>query len=105
VLSSAPLMVHDPETNEPLDSVDREKVRVEVVEVKPKIAICKTYRTTRTPAGPLYGGFGTSYLSGMFAPPQVNTETLEAKDASLPPPLSPDESYVKINDRVVSVEE
>ena len=107
VLSATPMVVHDPETNELLDSVDREKVRVEAVEVRPKIAICKTYRTTHTPAGSLYLGVNgfSARLADALAPPKVVTETLEAKDASLPPPLSADESYVKISDRVVRVEE
>jgi hypothetical protein len=30
---------------------------------------------------------------------------LEAKDVSLPPPLSPEESYVKMNDKVIQIDD
>jgi hypothetical protein len=106
VLSEAPLEIHDPGTGEVLDVVDREKVRVEVAEIRAKITICKTYRTKwRTPAGSLYIGDVASAMSRAFAPPREVVETLKAEDSSLPPPLPPEQSYVKINDRVVEVED
>lgn len=45
VLADEPTDVHDPVTGELLDKVDREKTRVEAVEVRPRITICRTYRT------------------------------------------------------------
>ncbi|HZG52453.1 MAG TPA: hypothetical protein VEZ40_09985 [Pyrinomonadaceae bacterium] len=104
VLSEYPLEVVDPTTKEVLDVVDREKVRVEVSEIRPRIAICRTYRVKRITGGALYQGVLSAVANDqLFRPPREIPETLEAKDASLPPPLSPEDSYVKINDRVVQV--
>jgi hypothetical protein len=115
VLSETPMEIRDPESKEVLDVIDREKVRVEASEVRAKITICRTYRQKTIPGGPLYistltslkniagvlGGGGTD----LYKPPEATPETLKAEDASLPPALSPQESYVKINDRVVQVTE
>jgi hypothetical protein len=105
VLAETPLEVRDPETKEVLDVVDREKVRVMAGEVRKKITICRTYRVRKIGGGPLYGLSSIDILrSGdLFAPPKEVPETLEATNESYPPPLLPEESYVKINDRVVLV--
>lgn len=99
VLSDKPTEIYDPENGELLDRVDREKTRVEAVEVRPRITICRTYRTRRV------GGESLSYLlgSGRYDAPRQVVETLKFTDESYLPPLSPAESYVKIKDRVVHV--
>lgn len=102
VLSEHPLAITDPDTGEVLDTIDREKVRVEATDVREKISICKTYRTTYVPAGPLYLAFGSINIA---SPPRETPETLKAEDKSLPEPLSPADSYVKIKDRVIQIEE
>ena len=76
VLSAEPVEVRDPITNELLDVVDREKVRVEAHEVPKKVAICRTYRSYCSTAG-----------------------------RSWPQLLNDEQSYVKINDRVIRVAE
>ena len=103
VLAEVPTEVRDPQTKEPLDQIDREKVRVEASEVRPKIAICKTYRTIKTQGSYFWGNIRINEL--LNSPPNERKETLRAKDSALPPPLSPEDSYVKINDRVVLVED
>ncbi len=103
VMAEAPVSVTDPETGEVLDIIDREKVRVEAVEVREKISICRTYRIREISAGPLYTN---SLLRGglaSFAPPKIIEEDLKVQNTSLPPPLSPEDSYVKINDRVIYI--
>jgi hypothetical protein len=102
-LAPTPEEVLDPETGEVLDIVDRAKVLVQATEVREKITICSTYRTTKIPGGALST---TNSLSRyFFGPPQEIPETLRIEDSSLPAPLSPEESYVKIGDRVKQVEE
>jgi hypothetical protein len=101
VLSESPTEIKDPQTGEILDVVDREKVKVEAAEVREKIAVCRTYVKRTIPGG-------VWHLQGLrfkdpFAPPQEVVETLKASDKSMPPPLSPEESYVKINDRVIEI--
>ena len=107
ILSESPMEVLDPNSGELLDHIDREKVRVEATEVREKISICKTYKIKIISGGPLYAGTITNIttITGAFRPPTQIPETLAAKDADLPPPLSPEESYVKINDRVIQVKE
>lgn len=100
VLADAPLEIRDPESGEILDALDREKVRVEASEVRSRIAVCRTYRIRRLPAGPLYS---VLEASGLTRPPREIPDTLAVKDASLPPPLAEEESFVKKNDRVVQV--
>lgn len=97
VMAKEPLEVYDPLTGEKLGIIDREKVRVMAGEVKEKFSICKTFRKWTTAASP----FVT--VSGIFAGPSVRHETLKVDDLSLPPPLSEEESYVKIGDRVIQV--
>jgi hypothetical protein len=109
VLAEKPLEIIDPETSEVLDVLDREKVRVEVVEIRPKISICRTYVTKVIPGGSLYqGSFSALGSIGVLAsamqPPRKIVETLRADDKALPPPLSPEESYVKIKDRVIQID-
>jgi hypothetical protein len=99
VLAEKPLEIVDPETNTVAGVVDREKVRVEASEVRDKFTICRTYRTKRVPGGALYGVLRL----GLDDPPHDVPETLAAKDSSLPPPLKPEESYVKTNDRVIQL--
>lgn len=104
VMAESPMPVSDPETGEVLDTIDREKVRVETVEVREKISTCRTFRTREIPAGSLYGlSLALSGFAGAHDPPKIIEENLKVQDVSLPPPLSPEESYVKINDRVIQV--
>ena len=104
VLARTPLEVRDPETDEVLDAIDREKVRVEAVEVRDRMTICKTYRITKTPAGPWYMGGIALSAAHLTRPPSEKRETLSTKDKSFPPPISEEDSFVKRNDRVVEVE-
>jgi hypothetical protein len=99
ILAETPIEVRDPATLEILDIIDREKVRVVASEVREKISICKTYRVKKISGGP---GLDLGFLD-LMRPRQEIPETLAAKDYDLPPPLDPEESYVKINDRIIQV--
>ena len=96
VLGPTPIEVHDPKTGEVLDTVDREKVRVEAVEVRDRITICATYRTFT---------YGNVALTGMLNSFKLREEreTLRAAENTYPAPLSEEESYVKVGDRVKQV--
>lgn len=100
VLAGTPIQVKDPGSGAILDEIDREKIRVEAHEVRARITICRTYRRK--------GGAGlgvglSSVMAAALAPSRL--ETLRADDSDKPPPLSEKESYVKINDRVVVVDD
>lgn len=99
VLAAEPLEIMDPDTGDVIDRIEQEKVRVEVARLRDKTAICRTYRVTRTP------GIRRSDLSfnlGLAFSEEI-PETLRADQKSLPKPLSPEESYVKIGDVVVQM--
>jgi len=94
VLAESPLEIRDPDSKEPLGVLDREKVRVEASDVAENFSVCQTYETVVTG-----GGFDIGSLS-LFGPRREEPRTLRAASDSFPPPLSPEESYVKIGDRV-----
>ena len=105
VLAERALEVKDPETGEVLDAVDREKTRVEATEVRPKIAICRTYRIVGSAP---WSEVLALTLRGSLSEGLADTrrpETLHVDDSTLPPPLPPEASYVSVNDRVVSVDD
>jgi len=99
ILAEKPVEIHDPDSNELLGTVDREKVIVKASEVSQKFSICKTFR--KTIVGSNIMAF--SELSLMWSPRREIPETLKAEDAALPPPLSEEESYVKKGDRVIQI--
>ncbi len=101
VLAATPQEIRDPDTNEVLDTLDREKVEVEATDVRDRITVCSTFRTTYIPGG-LFSQpmLSTIVLQNAFAPPREMPETLRIQDSSLPAPLDPEESFVKIGDRV-----
>lgn len=102
ILAATPEEISDPETGEVLDVVDRPKVFVQATEVREKITICSTYRTIHIPGGALSTIFS---IGSLYNQPRDIPETLRIEGSSLPAPLSPEESYVKVGDRVKQVEE
>lgn len=93
VLGPEPLEVEDPDSGEVLDTVDREKVRVKAIEVRPTITICATYRTYSS-------AIGVSATLDLF---KERDETLKIGAGERPAPMDPQESYVKRGDRVREV--
>jgi hypothetical protein len=100
ILADKPIEIRDPESNELLGSVDREKVQVQASEVYEKFSICKTFRQSIVGIGswPSIKNWGEMFSSSREVP-----ETLKANDSALPRPLSEEESYVKKGDRVVQI--
>ncbi|MER7994399.1 hypothetical protein [Micromonospora chalcea] len=80
--------VVDPDTNEPIGSVDVEKVLVKVVRVEARLAVARTFRSFTT-------GIGAMFQSG------VRHETLRTDSATYKQELDEEDSYVKIGDPVV----
>lgn len=101
VLAEKPTEILDPTTGEVLGELDREKVRVRILEVKEKFSVCRTYRKRLIKGNPIYDMLAMS--SFRIEAPREVVETLKAEDSSLPPPLSEEESYVKKGDRVIQL--
>lgn len=102
VMAEAALPIIDPDTGEELALLDREKVRVRATEIMDRISICRTYHF-RTVGG---GILSTSAaMQAMFNPEERIYDTFDATKDDYPAPLSPDQSYVQIGDRVKQVVE
>jgi hypothetical protein len=97
ILHTKGLSIADPDTGEPLGSVELEKVKVKVTIVQEMIAVASTYRTRRVNVG----GSGFAFGS-VFDPPKWETrvETLEIDEASRVE-LDEEDSYVRTGDPVV----
>jgi len=110
VMSATPAQVKDPDTQEVIGEIDRVKVRVQAVEVHPKIAVCRTYEKRIIGGSALFDilsgstTFGLPPGSTTFGQPRREVPvTLSIKDADVVPPLSEGESYVLVGDRVVQI--
>lgn len=84
--------VRDPDTNEPLGSIFFEKIRVEVVQVEPKLALAQTYEIVPPPAGSLLG------VAGLFGQP-VHYVTFRDPEAATGP-FDESKSIVKRGDTI-----
>lgn len=91
---ATPIEIRHPKTNEVIGTVNREKVRVEAVEIQDHLSICATYETITTGTLRLPLGLNLDWQR------QVPM-TLKADDPkAFLPPLKPEESYVEIGDLV-----
>lgn len=92
--------IRDPDTNEVLGSVDRPKVRVEIIQTKDRLSLARTYRKWRVNVG----GSGLSGFSSYFAPPKWETryETFRTDEATWED-LEEEKSFVKTGDPVVQI--
>jgi hypothetical protein len=88
VLNRKGANVKDPETGEPIGSVEVEKVLVKVVRVGPQLAVARTFRSFTS-------GFGNIFSN------TSRRETLRTNSATYKQELSEQDSYVKIGDPVV----
>ena len=95
--------ITDPNTSEPLGSVDVPKVLVEAVRIQPRITVARTFRVTRRNVGGA-GSLGIG-LSGLFEPPKwvEVRESLRSQEMPAIAELDESESYVKVGDPVVEV--
>jgi len=95
--------IEDPDTGDLLGSVDRPKVAVRIVEVKPKLSVARTFRKHRRNVGGIGIG-GTGAFSRIFDAPKFVTvyETLKTTEETWEN-LSPEDSYVSVGDPVRQV--
>ena len=97
ILSTKGSEIEDPDTGEPLGSVDIVKTRVKVTMLQGRVSVASTYRSYRVNVGG--SGFG---LSGLFEPPkwQTRTETLKIDEAAIQE-LDEEDAIVHTGDPVV----
>lgn len=99
--------IRDPDTGDVLGSLERPKVRVQVVTVQPKLSVASTYKKKKVNLGG-EGGLAFSHsiqsLSRQLMPPNWVTkyETFKTTEKTWED-LDEKESYVKAGDPVVQV--
>lgn len=100
------LQVKDPDTDDDLGTVAREKIRVRIVEVEPKFSIGKTYETYVVNVGE--GAASMLMVAfGRTAPRQEVTRvrTLRIDDSVRLAPMGEGDSFVEVGDQVVQLED
>jgi hypothetical protein len=97
VLSDAGENIEDPDTGAVLGSVYRAKVEVEVVSIKAKLSIARTFKVKRRNLG----GSGLGSFSKAFEPPKwvEEPQTLKSEEKTWED-LDESESYVHTGDPV-----
>ena len=97
IMAESPIQITDPDTGEILDEILREKLRVEVIEARERIAICATYqsRETRRRLGP--------DLDELRRPASTLPVTFRADKTLTLPPLDPEEIFLERGDRAVEL--
>lgn len=95
VLAAEPVEVVDPDTGDSLGTLEREKVRVQAIDVHEAFTVCQTYETLRRPA--LSGLVGSELVD---SPP---VRTLKHGDRGYIPPITSSQSYVSIGDIVQEI--
>ena len=95
--------IKDPDTGEVLGSVERPKVRVQIVQVQERLSVASTYKKRQVNVGG-QGADLRGTLAELFMPPKLVTkyETLKTTERTWED-LDESESYVKIGDPVVQV--
>lgn len=93
--------ITDPDTGETLGSVERPKVVVRVVQVEPRLAVARTFRSRRRNIGGTgAGGFAATWEKLFEAPRYVREyDTLKTSERTWED-LDESESFVKIGDPV-----
>lgn len=95
VLAATPTQITDPDTGDVLGEIDRDKVRVQVIEVQDHLAVARTYE-----GKVVGGGLGSLFPEFMIGHERMEYKTFHYSTGSVPGPIEPNESYVKIGDRV-----
>jgi hypothetical protein len=98
VLDNTGASIKDPDTNEEIGSVLRDKIRVKIVQVKDSLSVGRTYEVTRGRGGL----FGSASIADMLAYEPPHPRTLSTDEAVFPP-LNESQSYVKRGDIVRQV--
>lgn len=97
--------IKDPDTGDPLGSLHRPKVEVQVTRVEERLAVARTFKYREVNVGGR--GLDSAALggvAGIFAPPKYvrKYDTFRSEDA-LWKDLPEDESYVKLGDPVEQI--
>ncbi len=93
ILSPVGLDVRDPDTDEPLGSVDVARTVVKVIAVDERLCTARTFRTVRSTG--IFGAFASG--------PTEREETLRTDESTVEREIGETESKIKIGDTAVEV--
>jgi hypothetical protein len=107
ILYAGGIEITDPDTNEPLGSVEWPKTEVKIVSVQPHMAVGRTFRTVTIPEiGSPHRGLGVgAWLAALpnYEPAKQVVETLRTSDGFAEKEIDPSESVVKRGDPAVQI--
>jgi hypothetical protein len=94
--------ITDPDTGQNLGSVEVRKVVVEVIRTEPRVCVARTFKTRTTKVG---GGLLATV--DLFAPPRYQTtaDSLRVTDHPGQAEMDEADSFVKVGDPVIQIEE
>ena len=98
--------IKDPDTGEVLGSVESVKIRVKVVDVQPKLSVCRTFETYQVNIGGTGIDWGKSILGPFAEPPPkwvTKVTTLKSEDAEFKD-LGNTGSCIRVGDKVRQLE-
>lgn len=91
--------ITDPDTDELLGSIERSKVRVQIIRVQEKLSIASTYRKKTINVGGAWGSFSEFLMPADW---RTKYETLKTKEQDWEY-IEAKESYVNVGDPVAQV--
>lgn len=103
ILYPGGISIPDPDNpNTIIDSIEWPKTQVKVIQVYPKLAVARTFRTITTPSKGSVG-FAALAASMSYTPETTTVETLRTDGAFAAKEIDPRDSLVKVGDPVVQV--
>lgn len=99
--------IKDPDTGEILGSVESVKIKAKVVDVQPKLSVCRTFETYQTNIGGTGPDMIKSLLGPLAEPPPkwvTKVQTLKSEDAEFKD-LGETGSFVRVGDKVCQLED
>lgn len=103
ILYPGGLSIPDPDDQDRvIDSIEWPKTTVKVIQVYPKLAVARTFRTITTPASG-FSGLGAFAAGLSYTPEKTTVETLRTDGAFAEKEIDPRDSVVKVGDLAVQV--
>ena len=102
ILYPGGIEIRDPDNpNIIIDSIEWPKTQVKIIQVYPRLAVARTFRTITIPEEGL--NFGAAFGALRYKPAETVIETLRTDGSFAEKEIDPSESVVKVGDPAVQV--